>query len=197
MNNYQILGLTKNASINDIKRKYRMLAMEYHPDKTQGDVEKTKKFINIKNAYEELLDGKTGEIYKPKNKKGKNKNVKDGTFIVKNITMNKNTGDCYIHVTLTNIKYIIIVGKYFELGRYTINNQYFDGNLTISKEDLKKLKYKITLKFVGTNGNSASKTYKIKNNNLFTRFVGFIGKLINFSFYIFIIYICIRLIMKL
>lgn len=57
---YNILGLQKNASDDDIKKAYRKLASKYHPDKYQdGDSEKAEaeeKFKEAKEAYETLSD---------------------------------------------------------------------------------------------------------------------------------------------
>lgn len=52
MNYYEILGLKKNCSKNEIKRKYKKLAKMYHPDKG-GDLEK---FKQVSEAYTVLLD---------------------------------------------------------------------------------------------------------------------------------------------
>jgi len=53
-NLYQILGLEKSASADDIKRAYKKLAVQNHPDKG-GD---EKKFQEISNAYDVLSDPK-------------------------------------------------------------------------------------------------------------------------------------------
>lgn len=50
---YTILGIGKNASEDDIKKAYRKLAHQYHPDKTGGD---DKKFKEINEAYQVLSD---------------------------------------------------------------------------------------------------------------------------------------------
>jgi molecular chaperone DnaJ len=55
-NLYEILGLTKKATTEDIKKAYRKLAMEYHPDKTNGDKDKEELFKEISNAYKILTD---------------------------------------------------------------------------------------------------------------------------------------------
>lgn len=57
---YEILGLEKNASENDIKKAYRKLAMKYHPDKNPGSEEK---FKEISFAYEVLSDAEKRELY--------------------------------------------------------------------------------------------------------------------------------------
>ena len=55
-NYYDILGISKNASQEDIKKSYRKLSLSYHPDKTQGDPVKTTIFTKIKDAYDILCD---------------------------------------------------------------------------------------------------------------------------------------------
>ena len=53
---YQVLGVDRNASAEEIKKAYRTLAMKYHPDRNKGDEEKKKKFQQISNAYSVLSD---------------------------------------------------------------------------------------------------------------------------------------------
>lgn len=58
MSYYDILGVSKNASTDEIKKAYRKLAVKYHPDKTdeQNKDENTKRFQEISEAYETLSD---------------------------------------------------------------------------------------------------------------------------------------------
>jgi curved DNA-binding protein len=53
---YTILGVSKSASQDEIKKAYRKLAMKYHPDKTKGDMASENKFKEISEAYEVLKD---------------------------------------------------------------------------------------------------------------------------------------------
>jgi molecular chaperone DnaJ len=53
---YDILGIQKNASDQEIKKAYRKLAQQYHPDKHKGDKEAEKKFKEANEAYEVLSD---------------------------------------------------------------------------------------------------------------------------------------------
>lgn len=53
---YEVLGLKKGASDDEIKRAYRKLAMKYHPDRNQGDKEAEEKFKEINDAYSVLSD---------------------------------------------------------------------------------------------------------------------------------------------
>jgi DnaJ-class molecular chaperone len=63
MDYYSILGVTKTASDADIKKAYRKLAMEYHPDKNEGDTKAEDKFKNILEAYQVLSDVKKRSDY--------------------------------------------------------------------------------------------------------------------------------------
>ena len=53
---YKILGLKKNATAAEIKKAYRKLSLQYHPDKNPGDEEALKKFQEINDANEALSD---------------------------------------------------------------------------------------------------------------------------------------------
>lgn len=52
---YKILGVDKNASVDEIKKAYRKLALEYHPDRG-GGAEAEKKFKEVNEAYQILSD---------------------------------------------------------------------------------------------------------------------------------------------
>lgn len=53
---YKILGVEKNASVDDIKRAYRKLAKQHHPDKNPGNKQAEEKFKEINEANEVLSD---------------------------------------------------------------------------------------------------------------------------------------------
>ena len=55
-NYYKILGVEKNASDEDIKKAYRKLAMQYHPDRNKDDSSAEAKFKEISAAYDTLKD---------------------------------------------------------------------------------------------------------------------------------------------
>jgi len=62
---YEILGVAKNASDEDIKKAYRKLAMKHHPDRNQGDNSKAaeERFKEAKEAYEMLSDAQKRAAY--------------------------------------------------------------------------------------------------------------------------------------
>jgi molecular chaperone DnaJ len=53
---YEVLGVTKNASGDEIKKSYRKVAMQYHPDRNPGDKSAEEKFKEAAEAYEVLSD---------------------------------------------------------------------------------------------------------------------------------------------
>jgi molecular chaperone DnaJ len=53
---YEILGVPRDASENDIRKAYRKLAMQHHPDRVQGDKQSEEKFKEVSEAYSILTD---------------------------------------------------------------------------------------------------------------------------------------------
>jgi molecular chaperone DnaJ len=60
---YEILGVERHAQPEDIKKSYRKLAMQYHPDRNPGDKEAEESFKEASEAYEVLSDQEKREIY--------------------------------------------------------------------------------------------------------------------------------------
>src|SRR3990172_6659043 len=53
---YEVLGVDRNATEEEIKKSYRQLAVQYHPDKNPGNKAAEEKFKEISAAYEVLRD---------------------------------------------------------------------------------------------------------------------------------------------
>lgn len=60
---YEVLGVAKDASADDIKKSFRKLAVKYHPDRNQGDSTAEEKFKEINEAYAVLSDPEKRKKY--------------------------------------------------------------------------------------------------------------------------------------
>ncbi|MBN9542853.1 MAG: molecular chaperone DnaJ [Alphaproteobacteria bacterium] len=60
---YELLGISKTASADEIKKAYRKLAMKYHPDQNQGNKEAEAKFKEVNEAYDVLKDEQKRAAY--------------------------------------------------------------------------------------------------------------------------------------
>ena len=60
---YEVLGVNRNASPEEIKRAYRKVALQHHPDKNPGDKTAEEKFKEASNAYDVLSDPEKRKIY--------------------------------------------------------------------------------------------------------------------------------------
>jgi molecular chaperone DnaJ len=78
---YEVLGVAKDASAEDIKKAYRKLAMQYHPDVTKEDRKVAEeKFKEVSEAYEVLVDDKKRKLYDQYGHAGVNSQFQDGSF---------------------------------------------------------------------------------------------------------------------
>eukprot|EP01037_Dinobryon_pediforme_P014774 gene14774-14905_t len=60
---YKILGVNKGVTADELKKAYRKLAMQYHPDKNPGDKNAEQKFREISEAYDVLRDDQKRAAY--------------------------------------------------------------------------------------------------------------------------------------
>ena len=75
---YEVLGVPKNASDEEIKKSYRKLAMKFHPDRNQGDASAEVKFKEAKEAYEMLSDAEKRAAYDQYGHAGVDPNMRGG-----------------------------------------------------------------------------------------------------------------------
>lgn len=60
---YEVLGVSRSASADDLKKAYRKLAVQFHPDKNPGNKAAEEKFKELSEAYEVLSDSKRRSLY--------------------------------------------------------------------------------------------------------------------------------------
>lgn len=78
---YEVLGVPKTASEEEIKKAYRQLARQYHPDVTKEDAKVAEeRFKEVSEAYEVLIDGEKRKLYDKYGHAGVSQQFQDGNF---------------------------------------------------------------------------------------------------------------------
>jgi DnaJ-class molecular chaperone len=165
MDMYEILGVNKTASSDDIKKAYRKLALQWHPDKNKSD-EAEQKFKDINLAYNILLT-KRNE-YDAMNKKDKHALIDLIGKVVDELGINDYMTDI-LHKVFPKIN-----KKIPEMSMTTL-----DVNISISFDD--KYRGFIDHKFIDTNTTLDGTTQKLETKNDVDMFLlqGHDGKLYN------------------
>ncbi len=60
---YEVLGVVRDASPDDVKKAYRQMALKFHPDRNPGDKDAEKKFREAAEAYDVLSDADKRQRY--------------------------------------------------------------------------------------------------------------------------------------
>jgi len=109
-NHYSLLGVNRNSSPLDIKRAYKKLSLQLHPDKNPNDPEASYKFDRVKKAYDVLMDMEFREVYNKFGQEGINSNKRfdETTFFME-------LGVFY--VTWGIMAYVLTLGKKSGLAR--------------------------------------------------------------------------------
>jgi len=140
-NYYEILGIEKDASEEEIRRSYKKLAVKWHPDKNPSNIkEAEKKFKEISEAYQILSDSKKRELY--------DNYGEDGLKNEDEMNMRSSPDDIF---------------KMFFGGRSPFSQNFDErNNKNIKKTDPKIINIPVTLKEL-YNGTKKKITIKIKN----------------------------------
>lgn len=92
---YEILGIQRNATEDEIKKAYRRLAMKYHPDRNPGDRKAEEIFKEITEAYSVLMDKEKRELYDRYGYEGLKRTVSPEGYAAWNADIFRDFGDIF------------------------------------------------------------------------------------------------------
>ena len=92
---YEVLGVEKNAEAPEIKKAYRKLAMQFHPDKNPDNKEAEEKFKEASEAYEILSDKDKRQLYDQYGHAGVENQFGAGGFSWENFTQRSDLNDIF------------------------------------------------------------------------------------------------------
>ena len=131
---YYILGIKKEASLDEVKKAYRKLSMKFHPDKNDGDEFFAERFKEIQEAYEILSDNQKRQAY-------------DGKTTANNQSKNANNGVNFIPEI-----------EYFKADKSTFE---YDDEITFSWKTINS--NKVIIKQFGLVNPIGQKVYRVKD----------------------------------
>ncbi len=108
---YELLGVSRKASEDEIKKAYRKLALKYHPDRNKGDKEAEERFKAINEAYAVLSDKEKRQQYDTFGAEGLNKR-----FTQEDIFRNFNFGDIFGEMGFSDDLFGTLFGRGFKRG---------------------------------------------------------------------------------
>ncbi len=120
---YQVLEIDVSASLQDIKKAYRRLAQQYHPDKNPDDPYKATQFSEIKEAYEVLTNPAKKEYYLEERWFHQWAGRKKTSGIVTPVSILKQTIDFDRHVSKLDVHRINKEGLYQYIKTELINEE--------------------------------------------------------------------------
>ena len=110
LNHYTLLNVNRNSSPLDIKRAYKKLSLQLHPDKNPNDPNASAKFDRVKKAYDVLMDMEFREVYNKFGADGINSNKRyDETQFFIELAV--------FYVTWGIMAYVLTLGKKSSLSR--------------------------------------------------------------------------------
>ena len=110
LNHYSLLNVNRNSSPLDIKRAYKKLSLQLHPDKNPNDPNASAKFDRVKKAYDVLMDMEFREVYNKFGADGINSNKRyDETQFFIELAV--------FYVTWGIMAYVLTLGKKSSLSR--------------------------------------------------------------------------------